>query len=82
MSRAKKPKALTPNDRRVLDAIDVACGEYDGFMPHGARDWVAIRRLERAGMVESTDFATCCTCAEGHEGWAYTLTKKGEQVKP
>ena len=51
---------------------------YDGYMPHGSRDWTAIRRLQREALVEaSNDFADCMTCPTMHEGPAFRLTVHG-----
>lgn len=62
---------LTANDERVLAALDDACTRFDGFMPHGAADWTAIKRLERAGLIRHIGFARCQDCEE-HEGDAFT----------
>ena len=56
--------ALTENDRRVLEATEYARQHWDGFAPHGSRDWVAIKRLEAEGLIElEADFGTCQTCS-------------------
>ncbi|HET9554315.1 MAG TPA: hypothetical protein VFP50_15240 [Anaeromyxobacteraceae bacterium] len=69
---------LTDNDSRVLRAVEVACGEFDGFAPHGARDWVAVRRLRASGLVVQNADGRCETCPEGHDTLLYVLTSAGE----
>jgi hypothetical protein len=64
---------LTANDKRVLRAIEVTCQDLDGFIPHGASDWLAARRLQAKGLATSTDFGMCETCRESHEGLLYVL---------
>ena len=69
---------LSDNDRRVLVAIERACREWDGYIPHGAADWTAIRRLLAERLVEPTnDFGDCQTCPEPHEGEIFVLTAHG-----
>ena len=73
---------LTDNDMRVLQVMRNVLhpsrggnGDFDGFMPHGSRDWLAIRRLLRDDYVEQlNEYATCQTCEEPHEDAAFTLT--------
>lgn len=72
---------LTANDLRVLRAAAKASETWGGFMPHGARDWVAIRRLEREQLVEcNNDWADCQTCAESHEGPSFAVTGWGHRA--
>jgi len=72
---------LTENDLRVLNAIDRACGEWDGYIPHGAADWTAIRRLEAEVLVECmNEYGTCQTCREPHEAMMFKLTVYGDCV--
>lgn len=69
---------MTPNDWRVLRAVDRACRTWDGFGPHGPRDWCAIRRLEREGFVEQAfEYGECQSCSESHECQGYRLTQRG-----
>jgi len=76
---------LTANDMRVLREMEHVLlpslggnGDCDGFMPHGARDWTAIRRLWSEQRVEPiNDFATCQMCRYLHEGQAFVLTHWG-----
>lgn len=76
-----KRLALTKNDWRVLRNIQRACGEWDGYTPHGSRDWIGIRRLEAEVLVErSNEYAECQSCREPHEGWAFRLSIWGERV--
>ena len=73
---------LSANDMRVLHAMRNVLhpshggnGDFDGFMPHGSRDWIAIRRLLREGYVEqSNEYGTCQTCSDPHEDAMFTLT--------
>ena len=68
---------LSGNDLRVLRAVEYACGEWDGFIPHGASDWMAIRRLEQESLVEQCDdYGSCQTCGREHESAMYRLTKR------
>jgi len=69
---------LTANDRWVLQAAATAMKTWGGDMPHGARDWIAIRRLERETFIAcNNDWADCQTCARPHEGPAYEITVWG-----
>jgi hypothetical protein len=56
---------LSANDVRVLDAVERAQSEFDGFAPHGAADWTALRRLLAAGLVECVGDGLCQTCPDG-----------------
>lgn len=80
MTHAKKrgrAGKLTDNDLRVLRAVERACGEYDGFAPHGAADWTAIRRLlTRELITGGSGHATCQDCTEPHEGPYYMRATK------
>jgi hypothetical protein len=67
---------LTANDVRVLDATERAQGEYDGWVPHGAADWTAIRRLLRAGLVTCLGNGVCQDCPDAHDGLIYARTIK------
>lgn len=72
---------LTKNDRRVLEAVEYASGEWDGFAPHGARDWCAIRRLHREALVDCiADYGVCQVCPDSHEVPVYVLTANGKLV--
>lgn len=77
---------LTDNDRRVLRSIKRACEQYDGYVPHGAADWTAIRRLSVAGLVECAGYGVCCDCdhprhqAEETELPFYVLTDAGRTL--
>jgi hypothetical protein len=71
---------VTPNDRRVLEAIEMVCGEWYGFAPHGTSDWTAIRRLERAGLVVGEGFGECQGCRLSHEAEIFVLTESGKLV--
>jgi hypothetical protein len=69
---------ITANDRRVLDNIERACREYDGYIPHGSSDWTAIKRLEKELLVEcSSEWGDCQTCREPHEAPMFRLTLRG-----
>ena len=75
----------TANDMRVLLVIQNVLrpslggnGDFDGFIPHGSGDWLAVRRLSREGLVEQLDeYAECQTCSEPHDGAAFFLTHWG-----
>lgn len=64
---------LTANDKRVLRAIAEAEQHYDGFAPHGAANWVAIKRLVKWNLVFYADFGTCETCDLRHETAIYKI---------
>jgi hypothetical protein len=65
---------LTANDLRVVDAVSWAEEQWDGYCPHGARDWIAIRRLEKLGKVKSTGSGECQTCPAPHDCQIFVLT--------
>ena len=71
---------MTPNDRRVLAAVERAQGEWDGFAPHGARDAIAVRRLCAAGMIDDIGIGECQSCREPHEVSTFVLTDKGREA--
>jgi hypothetical protein len=72
---------LTANDWRVLKAAEEAMATWGGVIPHGARDWMAIRRLEREKLIlQSNDWADCKTCAEPHEGPSFAITVWGARA--
>lgn len=71
---------FTTNDRRVLEAIEFACRDYDGFAPHGAQDWTAIRRLVRAGLAAFAEIGECQLCKEPHDVECYVLTAAGKRA--
>jgi hypothetical protein len=77
LSHIEAPRAgvvkLSPNDRRVLDAIKRACDEWDGFAPHGSGDWIAIRRLCVAGLIVELDGGVCQSCSEPHDTPLFAL---------
>jgi hypothetical protein len=54
--------AFSKNDLRVIEGVRTASMEWDGYCPHGQRDWTAIRRLEKAGVVESIGCGVCQSC--------------------
>lgn len=76
---------LTPNDMRVLrSAINLVDDHgFDGFGPHGAADWTAIRRLEKARLVKCDGYGVCEDCDnpkhrnETTEGPLYVATLAG-----
>ncbi len=74
---------MTANDLRVLRAVSEACEKFDGFIPHGPRDWVAVKRLRAAGLVQYHGEAVCQDCdTEAHrfepvELSAFTITDAG-----
>lgn len=73
--------SLSENDRRVLGAIQRAMRDWDGFAPHGAADWCAIRRLRAAELVADNGFAVCQDCPGGeHEESCFVLTDSGKKV--
>lgn len=72
--------ALTANDRRVLSAVEIASRDFDGFAPHGVSDWIAVKRLTRAGLVEPTDPGVCQSCREPHDTQIYVLTAAGREA--
>lgn len=54
---------LSDNDARVMRAaVRVQESGYDGFSPHGAADWVAVRRLVAAGLLRFGGFGVCEDC--------------------
>ena len=63
--------SLSANDRKVLAAMEDACTRFDGYMPHGASSWLGVRRLCKAGLIESIGFARCEDCSGDHEGDAF-----------
>ena len=75
----------TANDMRVLHAMQKVLhpslggnGDFDGFIPHGSQDWIAIRRLLQDDLIEQlNEYADCQTCNEPHEDAAFTLTHWG-----
>lgn len=69
--------ALTSNDRRVLEGIEWASREWDGFTPHGIANWTAIRRMKARGLVEFKDYGICQSCPEPHDALIFTLTSLG-----
>jgi hypothetical protein len=76
---------LTTNDMRVLRAMQKALhpslggnGDFDGFIPHGSRDWIAVRRLLRNDLIKQlNEYAECQTCPEPHEEAAFCFTHWG-----
>jgi hypothetical protein len=69
---------LTKNDQRVLDAVAQASGRWDGFMPHGSADHLAIRRLLKFNLVSYYDEGMCETCSSSHEGPIFKPTEVNE----
>lgn len=75
----------TKNDLRVMRiAIKLVDDNgFDGFGPHGAADWTAIRRLEKAGFVKFEGHGVCEDCDnpkhrnEQTEGPLYVATLSG-----
>ena len=61
---------LSANDKRILDAVDEVCTRLDGFIPHGIADWTGVRRLVKAGVIDTIGFARCENCEE-HETLAF-----------
>lgn len=69
---------FSANDRRVLRAVvHSSKGKFEGYAPHGSRDWAAIRRLVAWGLVEDVGAGWCETCPEGHDVRVYVLTEQG-----
>lgn len=68
---------MTKNDQRVLREIRQAVQDWDGYGPHGAADWTAVRRLLAAGLIRSEGVAECQSCPEPHEGEYFVLTVAG-----
>lgn len=68
---------LSDNDRRVLENVRGVPDRWDGYIPHGAANWTAIRRLERAGLIECVGIGGCETCEgnEPHEGPIFVEVK-------
>ena len=60
---------LSSNDRRVLAEIEATCGEYDGYVAHGAANWTAVRRLQKLGLVSYDEMGECQSCHEPHDAW-------------
>lgn len=72
--------ALSENDLRVLKAVEWAEEHFDGFAPHGNRDWVAVKRLAAEVLVERSDeYGECKTCSESHETELFKLTVYGHR---
>ena len=67
---------LTANDERVLADVESACGEWDGYSPHGIADWTGVRRLARLGLVEWRGYGVCQTCSDPHDGPLFVLLDK------
>lgn len=73
---------MSSNDWRVLNACRKADEHFDGFAPHGSRDWTAIRRLEREKLVECVaEFGMCHTCPTMHEVPVYRPTIWGMRAR-
>lgn len=76
--------ALSENDLRVLSSAERSCSAYDGFAPHGAADWLGVRRLVVAGLLEPTEPGICEDCdsalhnAEPTEVALFRLTEAGK----
>ena len=67
---------VTKNDLRVIESIRSAVGQWDGFAPHGSRDWTAVRRLVRTGLVQSIGYGECQSCSEPHDCKLFVLTAR------
>ena len=70
---------MTINDLRVLESVRFAVRQWDGFAPHGARDWVAIRRLVKAGEARSIGYGECQSCSEPHDCELFVPTAVEEE---
>lgn len=78
---------MTMNDTRVLAA---ACSApsmgWDGFAPHGASDWKAVRRLENDGLILYVGRGICEDCdtaahrCEPTEVCLYAATDAGRKA--
>ena len=83
VTRATETKAeprLTKNDQRVLDSVKFACGEWDGFAPHGSADWAGVRRLLEADLIEFVcGDGRCQTCSESHDTHVYRMKEAGDE---
>jgi hypothetical protein len=75
-------RALTANDRRVLESVEWAMGHWDGYVPHTLADWTGLRRLGKRGLVRFVDFGACeCDRGEPHEDASiYALTDAGKAL--
>lgn len=77
---------LSKNDVRMLYAAERACAEWDGVAPHGAAEWIAIRRLESKGLVDYFGMGICEDCdtashrADPTEVHVYRLTEMGKKA--
>ena len=77
---------MSANDQRVLRAVAKALERWDGYIPHGPSDHVAIKRLQAAGLVRSIGDGVCYDCdTDAHrrapvELPAYALTDDGRDV--
>ena len=78
---------MTRNDARVLAFACAAPSKgWDGFAPHGASDWKAVRRLETAGLISYVGQGICDDCdtaahrREPTEVGLYAATDAGQRL--
>lgn len=53
---------LSENDERVLEFMRHMPSDWDGWAPHGQRDWVAVGRLLAANLIEHAGVGVCMDC--------------------
>ena len=68
------------NDMRVMRAAVDALKYFDGLMPHGSADWIALRRLVARGHAECIGDGVCETCPDAHDGQLFRLTDAGRRA--
>ena len=54
--------SLSANSQRVLEAIRDLPAEWDGWAPHGMRDWTGVVQLLAANLIEHAGHGVCQNC--------------------